>query len=195
MKKIKYAIIGAACICLICAGFFFYSENNKTTESDLTEVEKLMVKDLEDNYPKTPREVVKFYNRIASCFYGMDLTEEQLDKLVDQMRGILDEDLLVVNSRDEYYDAVVKDIQLYESLNKKVVSASVCDSNEVIYVDDVKENTSRTDKLAYVNASYFLNTNGEFAYSYQTFVLRQDAEGKWKILTFYETEGESSYNE
>lgn len=195
MKKVKYIIIGIVCICIICAGFFFFSQKNKTTETQLTEVEKLTLKDLDESYPKTPREVIKLYNRIVSCFYGEELTDDQLSKLVDQMLAIMDEDLLVLNPREEYYESVVSDIALYESQKKKVVSTDVCDSNEVKYYDNVKEDTSVTEKLAYVNASYFLNTDGQFAYSYQQFVLRQDANGKWKILTFYEIEGDTSGDE
>ena len=106
MKNLKYVIIGIACICLICVGFYFFSQEHATTEKDLTEVEKVMVRKLDENYPKTPREVVKFYNRIISCYYGEELTEEQLNKLVDQMMCLLDEDLLIVNPRDEYYNSM-----------------------------------------------------------------------------------------
>lgn len=195
MKNVKYVVIGIACICLICVGFYFFSKDNETTEQDLTEVEKLIVRDLEENYPKTPREVVKFYNKIVSCYYGEELTDEELGKLVDQMMFLLDEDLLLVNPRDEYYASVVADIEQFENANKRVVSTDICDSNEVKYIDDVKEGSSEVDELAYVNTSYFINTDGDFAYSYQQFVLRKDDDGKWKILTFYEIEGEPSENE
>lgn len=196
MKNMKYVIIGIACICLICVGFYFFSQNTTTDEKQLTEIEKVLVKDLEKDYPKTPREVVKFYNRIISLYYGgEDVTDAQLEKLVDQMLLLLDEDLLLVNPREEYYDSVVADIEKYETANKRVVSTDICDSNEVKYIDDVKEGSSEVDKLAYVNTSYFINTDGNFAYSYQQFVLRQDEDGRWKILTFYEIEGEPSENE
>ena len=195
MKNVKIIIIGIACICLICAGFFFFSKENATTEKELTEVEKIIVRDLKDNYPKTPREVVKFYNKIISCYYGGELKDAELEKLADQMLLLLDEDLLVVNPRDEYINSVENDIEKYKTEKKKVVSTDVCDSNEVTYVNDEKEGSSEVDKLAYVNTSYFINTNGEFAYSYQQFVLRQDDNGRWKILTFYEVEGEPSDND
>ncbi len=195
MKKFKMIIIGIACICLICAGFFFFSKENATTEKELTEVEKLIVRDLKDNYPKTPREVVKFYNRIISCYYGGELSKEELTKLADQMLLLLDEDLLVVNPRDEYINSVENDIEKYKTEKKKIVSTDVCDSNDVKYINDEKEGTSEVDKLAYVNTSYFINTDGSFAYSYQQFVLRQDNDGRWKILTFYEVEGEPSDND
>ena len=195
MKNAKYVIIAIACICAICAGFFFFSEDNKEQEKNLTEIEKVIVKDLKNNYPNTPREVVKFYNRIVKCYYGENPTDEQLEKLVDQMLCIMDEDLLLMNPRDVYYNSVLQDIAMYKEQKKSLVSTDVCDSNEVKYIDDKKEGTSKVDKLAYVNTSYFINTDGEFAYSYQEFVLRKDANGRWKILTFYEVKGEPSDND
>lgn len=191
MKKARIIIIAIACICLICAGYFFFTQNNAVNEEELTEVEKLIVKDLDKDYPKTPREVVKFYNRIIKCYYGGEVTDDQLRDLADQMLCLLDEDLLLVNPSNEYYNSVVLDVEQYKSEKKQIVSTDVCDSNDVLYVDDVKEGTDEVDNLAYVNASYFINTNGKFANTYQQFVLRKDEDGLWKILTFYEVEGES----
>jgi len=191
MKKIRLIIIAIACICLICGGYFLFSQNNTVSEENLTEVEKVLVKDLKKDYPKTPREVVKFYNRIVKCYYSEKLSDKEIEDMVDQMRYLLDEDLLMVNPRDEYYKSVVKDIEDYNSKNKRIVNTDVCDSNDVTYVDDVKDGENEVDKLAYVNASYFINTDGQFANTYQQFVLRQDDDGRWKILTFYEVEGES----
>lgn len=191
MKKIRLVIIAIACICLICGGYFLFSQNNTVSEEDLTEVEKVLVKDLKKDYPKTPREVVKFYNRIIKCYYSEKLSDKEIEDMVDQMLYLLDEDLLMVNPRDEYYKSVVADIEEYNSKNKRVVNTDVCDSNDVTYVDDVKDGSNEVDKLAYVNASYFINTDGKFTNTYQQFVLRQDEDGHWKILTFYEVEGES----
>lgn len=192
MKNAKFIIIGIALVCLICAGFYFFSQDNKDVEEDLTEIEKVIVRDLDENYPKTPREVVKFYNRIIKCYYGDEPTEKQLNDLVDQMMCLLDEDLLLVNPRDTYYNSVVSDIQLYKEQNKSVVSTDVSDSKDVTYITDDKDGETEKDELAYVNASYFINTDGKFAYTYQQYVLRQDEDGRWKILTFYEIEGEDS---
>ena len=192
MKNAKYVIIAIACICAICAGFFFFSQGNTENEKDLTEIEKVIVKDLKNNYPKTAREVVKFYNRIAKCYYGDNPTEEQLNDLVDQMLLIMDDDLLLVNPRDAYYNSVVRDIAQYKAEEKQLVSTDVCSSNDVKYVTDDKNGEAEKDELAYVKASYFINTDGKFAYTYQQFVLRLDEDGRWKILAFYQIEGEDS---
>lgn len=196
MKKAKYVIIAIACISVICASFFFFSQNNQDGEKNLTEMDKVIVKDLENGYPKTPREVVKFYNRIVKCYYGSEVpTKEQVEDLVDQMICLMDEDLLLVNPRDAYLGSVVNDINQYKRDKKQLVSTDVCDTNDVKYVTDDKENDGVKDKLAYVDASYFMNTDGQFSYTYQQFVLRQDEAGRWKILTFYQIEGEKSDDE
>lgn len=191
MKSVKIIIIAMVCVCLICGGYFLFSQNNAVSEENLTEVEKVLVKDLKKDYPKTPREVVKFYNRIVECYYGEKLTNKEIEDMAEQMLCLLDEDLLMVNPQDEYYKSVVADINAYNRENKRIVNTDVCDSNDVTYVDDVKDGVDEVDKLAYVNASYFINEDGQFTNTYQQFVLRQDEDGRWKILTFYEIEGES----
>lgn len=193
MKNAKYVIIAIACISVICASFYFFSQGNKENEKDLTEIEKVIVRDLEKNYPKSPREVVKLYNRIVKCYYGSQTpTEKELNDLVDQMICIMDDDLLLINPRDEYYNWVVNDINQYKRDKKQLVSTDVCSTNDVKYITDDKNGEEEKDKLAYVDASYFVNTDGKFSYTYQQFVLRQAADGRWKILTFYQIEGEKS---
>ena len=190
MKKAKFIIIGLVCICLICFGFYSFTKDRETLEKDLTEVEKLIVKDLDKNYPKTPREVVKFYMKINRCFYGEKLSDEQVNELVDQTLLLLDEDLRGENPRDTFYDSIVSEMEDAQSNNLTIVSVDVCDTNEVKYIDD-KKGDGTVDKLAYVKADYFINSDGAFVYSYQEFVLRQDDDGRWKIITFYDIEGES----
>lgn len=196
MKNIRVIIIAIACICVICGGFYLFSQGlNSGGEGDLTEVEKVIVKDLKNNYPKTPREVVKFYNRILNCYYSREITDNQLEDLVDQMRSLFDEDLLMINSRAEYLASVKSDVQLYKKQKKYIVETTVCDSNEVKYITDKKEGETEGDKLAYVRTSYFIKTDGQFSKTYQDIVLREDEDGHWKLIAFYEVEGEKEDNE
>ena len=156
------------------------------SDAELTEVQKVITRDLERNYPKTPREVVKFYNRIISCFYNEEYTEDELYELGDQARMLMDDELLENNSRDDYFENLKADIETYREKSKTIASTSVCDSNEVNY------QTIDGDECAYVNASYFINEDKSYSRTYQTYVLRKDEDGNWKILVFYQTEGEPS---
>ena len=70
MKKNGQKIIFAVVCVVIIVGLFWYTAakkgNSAENNDDLTEVEKVITKNLEKNYPETPREVVKFYNRIIT---------------------------------------------------------------------------------------------------------------------------------
>lgn len=179
MKNVKVVIIAIACVCLICGGFYLFSESlNSGNEDALTEIEKVLVRDLKNDYPKTPREVAKFYNRIVACYHNSSTKDNQVGKLVDQMMMLFDEDLIAKTPRDEYYTSVVTDIELYKQSKKVIASMGVCDSNDVDYVTDDRNG----DKLAFVDVDYFVNTDGQFSNSYLRIGLRQDEDGKWKIL-------------
>ena len=192
MKKITMIIVAIACVCLICGGFYFAIVNSEDgKEKELTEVEKLIVKDLDNDYPKTPREVIKLYNRIVTCYYDEDTTKEQLGDLVDQMVKLFDAELLLVNDRETYYSSVATEVASYKNRGRYIAEAKVCDSNDVVYIDDKEKN----DKVAYVTASYFIREKNDFEKTYQEFVLRKDADGKWKLVTFYLIKGEDSDDE
>jgi uncharacterized protein YxeA len=189
MKNVRVIVIAVVLILVICGGFFLFSQNqNSGNPDELTEVEKVLVKDLKKDYPKTPREVVKLYNRIVQCYHTDNLKKEDLGKLVDQMMLLWDKDMLAKNSRDEYYATVVSDIELYKKTKKTITSISICNSNEVDYVTDDRNG----DKLAFVNTTYFVNTDGTFTNSHMRVGVRQDENGNWKIIGVTLTKGESS---
>ncbi len=187
MKNTKIIVIIAACVLLICGGFFFSMQEDGPSETELTEVQKLITKDLENDYPKTPREVVKLYNRIVECYYGTELKKEELKDLSLQMRKLLDEELLLLeeNSEENYYNSVLSEVAYYEANEMYIVEANVCASNEVEFITD----KDKGDKLAEVAVSYFIKKGqNDFFKTYQDFVLREDEDGRWKILHWKEGE-------
>ncbi len=188
-KRVRSIVLAVICVAVIVGAFWAVSSRRSgsvQSDAELTEVQKVITRDLEKNYPKTPREVVKFYNRIISCFYNEEYTEDELYELGDQARMLMDDELLENNSRDDYFENLKADIETYREKSKTIASTSVCDSNEVNY------QTIDGDECAYVNASYFIDEDKSYSRTYQTYVLRKDEEGNWKILVFYQTEGEPS---
>jgi hypothetical protein len=77
------------------------------------------------------------------------------------------------------------DIADYAKRSRYIVSTKVSESDQVGYVQD------GDDSLAYVLASYFVREKNAFSWTYQQYVLRQDGDGNWKILTFYQVEDPS----
>jgi hypothetical protein len=188
-KHVIRIVVAVVCIAAIVGGYYIFSIQKRTSVEDtvnLTEAQKIITKNLEKDYPLTPREVVKLYNRISLCYYNEDYTDEELKELCSQMRMLFDDELAEQNPENEYYQSVKADVELYHELSKTINSATVCDTN------DVKYQTIDGDECAYVTSSYFVNENKSYSRTYETFVLRKDAEGNWKILVFYLTEGDSS---
>lgn len=179
MKKVRVIVIAVVCIAAICGGFFLFSQSlNQGNPDQLTELQKVLVEDLEKHYPPTEREVVKFYNRIVQCYHQDGLKKDELGKLVDQMMLLWDEDMLAKNPREVYLTAVQSDVELYKRLKKSIVSTTVCDSKDVIEKTDDRNG----DKLRFVETTYFVNTDGEFTYSRMIVGLRKNADGEWKII-------------
>lgn len=189
MKNLRTVIIAIVCIVVICGGFYLYSQSqNSGTDASLTDVEKILLKNLSTDYPKTPREVAKLYNRIVAGYHAKDTSKEQVGKLVDQMMLLFDEDFKVKVSREAYYNSVLADIQIYKQQNKEITTMNVCDTNEVRFDTDDRND----DKLAFVDIDYFVKTDGQFSNSYMTIGMRQDADGNWKIVGVTLREGASS---
>jgi len=153
MKKSRMIIIVLICVGLLVGGYAYWMNNNSNTSSEnmeLTKVQQLITKDLEKNYPKTPREVVKTYSEIISCFYNEEYTEKELEKLVDQTLLLMDEELAANNPKNDYFKAVKEEILEYESAGRTIVSYTLPSSNEVEFrTIDERECASKLLRISY----------------------------------------------
>lgn len=189
MKKTRIVILAIVIVAAICTAFYIVNNNSKkesAKEAGLTEIQKITTRNMEKDYPATPREVIKFYNRIVKCYYGRQYSDDELEQLADQALSMFDDDLLKKNEKESYIESVKSDAAQYEEDNKSISQTDVCDSNDVKYMTD------NGDDIAYVTASYFIKNGSSYTKTYQEYVLRKDDDGDWKILTFYKIEGESS---
>ncbi len=184
MKKyLKTGITALLAVALI-VGFYYYMMHReaKTAEDDveITQLHQVLSKQLDTAYPPTPREVIKFYNRIIECAYGGDYDSEQFEKLAAQARKLMDEELLQENPIDTYKSAFLKEITSYEDDSRKILQTGVCNSDEVRFRE------IEGAKCAYVQATYFMKQGkSDFSKTYQSYLLRQDKDKKWKILSYH----------
>lgn len=187
-RSVIRIVVAIVLIGVIVGGYYWFTVSKGASADeagDLTEVQKVITKDLEANYPATPREVVKYYNRIISCFYNESYSEEELYELGDQARLLFDEELLANNPRDEYFTALKAEIEYYHENSKTIMNTNVCDSNDVTF------QTVDGDECAYVTASYFVDEDKSYSRTYMMYILRKDENGNWKILGFDQIKGDS----
>ena len=98
MKRSGVVSIVVTCVILVAiiGGFVFYlGHKARTSEEEVVEstaVQRVLQKDLERNYPPTPKEVVKYFAEITQCFYNEEYGEEDLDKMANQIQGLYDDE-------------------------------------------------------------------------------------------------------
>jgi uncharacterized protein YhfF len=147
---------------------------NKNAEK--SELEILLSKDIQNNYPSTPKEVIKLYSRITKNLYNEKHDDDTIKKLADQLRVLMDDELLEQNQYEEYLLDIKVEITGYRKSNRTFMSYMIEGNNSVEYWE------SEDKEYASIVASYTLKEKNDYTKVYEEFILRKDSEGKWKIL-------------
>ncbi len=187
MKKSKQKTMGtifimAILVIAVAIGFWKIMESKRTEsqneqKSKIEEVNEIIEKDFEANYPGTPREVVKMYSRISSCCYNQDLSDEELTLLAEKMRELFDEELLAENPKEKHIENLKKDAETYHD-EKRTISSYTVDKNS-----SVEKKTIDGKEYASLRASYLVQENNSgYTKTYEEFILRADEKGHWKIV-------------
>ncbi|MCR4693973.1 MAG: hypothetical protein K5773_01450 [Pseudobutyrivibrio sp.] len=183
MKKVLRIGIAVICMVALVVGYYAYlSHRNDQVNADdnveLSEVQAILSKDFQKDYPVTARSVVKWYNRIIKAYYDQEYSDEELEAMADQARCLLDDELLSYNPKDVYLSSLKLEIADYKNRKRTIVSSSVSDSKEVQY------KTVKGDECAFVQTYYFVREGSSYTRTYEEFCLRKDENGDWKILAW-----------
>ncbi len=183
MRKVLRIGIAVICMVSLVVGYYAYlSRRNDATSADdqveLSEVQAIISRDFNKDYPATPRAVVKWYNRIISAYYNEEFDQGQLEQMADKARMLMDDELLNYNPKDTYVASLTLEIEDYHNRQRTIVSSTVSDSNEVQYK---KVNGY---ECAFLSTYYFIREGSSYTRTYEDFCLRKDSDGNWKILTW-----------
>lgn len=180
MGKAKKAIIVIVLVALV-GGYYFYLSNYKgqKEETVVTAVQDVLLKNLNNDYPPTPREVLKYYSDITKCLYNEEYTQEQLEQMADKLLALYDAELAANNPRDQYIMDLQSDVKEFEQNGYSIVNYTVSSSTEV------EEFTEGGRKCAKIYCNYSVKAGADYKTSKQVFILRRETEtGRWKILGF-----------
>lgn len=162
-------------------GLFVYINNKPQTQTAddevvVSNVDNVVLRNLDINYPPTPKEVLKYYSEITTCFYQENLTEEDLTRLAQTARKLYDAELCADVTEEEYLESLRADILEFNSMGIVVSGYTVSSST------DVEEFELDGRKYARLYATYRLRQGTEYIYSNEVFIMRKDEDGHWKIL-------------
>ena len=182
----KKSSVGTTIVCIVFAAVLIVGvylsltrdkqKNAIEADAEVAEVTTLISRDLDKDYPATVREVMKYYCRITKCIYSEELSDSQMTKLVDKLRGLYSDDLLAQNDRTEMIGLVKTEIKNYNTAETKIQSYNVAESGEITYY------RNETPQRALIDIYFTLkNKDGSIDRAYEEFVLIQDADSRWKI--------------
>lgn len=180
MKKFRVTIV---VLILVVLGLVYYAylsgkETPTPAESvtEVSELDKLIARDLDADYPNTPRKVLDFYSQITVCFYEEGLTDENLQKLCDQSVKLFDAELLLVNPESTFLENTKAEIEEFRAIERKITDYVLEETNQIeYYKEDGRE-------CAKISVKYFLYDESGFSRTYEDFLMRKDENGRWKIL-------------
>ena len=181
MKKsgTKGFTLVVATVVLLGLVAFTYINNNSANEKKTqktTEEEQLLNYDFEENYPKTVRETVKLHCRYLRAAYNGIFTEDELYTVNQKMRELFDEELLNYNVEADQLAGLKEEVQEYKDSNKKFSNYSVAESSQIKY------NTEDGVEYAKIKVSIGLIIDSMSVTGEQEYILRKEADGRWKIL-------------
>ncbi len=161
-------------------GLFFYISNRSNVVAEgkqpISAVSSILSRNLETNYPPTPKEVLKFYSEITQCFYNEDYTDEELEKLATVSRKLFDDELVANQTDTQYLAALKLDISSWKN-DKKVISGYSVSSST-----DVQEYSYGGREWAQLYCIYSIRMGTNIAPIQERFLMRKDEKGHWKIL-------------
>ncbi|MDF2544734.1 MAG: hypothetical protein K0S47_4452 [Herbinix sp.] len=179
-KRTLRTIITMIMVTAVLIPVYFYITNRINNEEEnpsiqKTEIEVLKEKDLELNYPASPREVIKLYSRFLKSLYS-DINEEDFNTLAIKIRDLYDNELLGVNPEEEYLNNLSSEIAGHRKNGGKI-------SNYLIEKSDLVQYSEKEGKeYATINASFTIWEKTGLTKTTEKFLLRKDSEGKWRIL-------------
>lgn len=177
---ISLVVFGIVLVAIV-VGYAFHINRKSAQDAEIavesTAVQKVLMRDLERNYPPTSKEVVKYFAEITKCFYNEDYTDEELEQMALKIQGIYDAELIENKSQEDYMTDLRSEIADWKkngyTISSYVLSASVD-------VEEFVENGYSCERL-YCTFNVKQGTNGTVR-SMEQFVLRKDDDGHWKIL-------------
>ncbi len=142
----------------------------------ISAVQNVLLRNLEKNYPPSPKEVVKYYSELTKCLYNEDCSDEEIEQLAKKALQIYDDELASNQEWNRYITDLKSEIATKRSQEYAIMSYSVSPSTDVTFF------TKDSYECASLYCTYNIR-NGAVAGSVEElFILRKDEAGHWRIF-------------
>lgn len=180
MKKAQGAkgLIIVIVMILLVVGYYYYLSHRHMEEKEevtISEAQDLLLRDLERNYPPTPKEVLKYFFDITTCLYNADLSEEEAEALAIKIKQLYDDELVANNPQEEYLEDLYSEIASFKTSSSRILNYSTSSSVDVDYFEEGGRSYAR------LYGTYYLQVQKSLKSLEEVFILRKDEDGHWKL--------------
>ncbi len=183
-------VLIALFVAILLVGIFYRLSNKTVVSSEdemvetVTAIDTALSRNLTTNYPPTPKEVVKYFSEITQCYYNETFeSDEQLEKLANQMLLLYDDELVGYNSYEDYLFDLRSDITYYNTNGYTISSFAPSASTDVEYFTEDGSEWARLWCLYTIKSGkYYKNVN-------EVFILRKDEKSHWRVYGWKEVDG------
>ena len=161
-------------------GYYGYLSNKASRKAEedttLTKVQSVLLRDLELNYPPTPKEVIKYYGDITLCLYDGACKESDIDKLAAKAVQLYDDELVDNNPWADYLLTLQAEVADYKEKGMTVTSYVPAGSTSVYFFSEDNYDWAR------IYCTFYVKEDKKNSYAVnEIFLLRRDEKGRWKI--------------
>ena len=182
MKKFKMStsiVIIVVSVALIVGLYYVIAnhlaKDDEPTDVQITAVQNVLLRNMDNNYPPTPKEVLKYYSDITQCFYAGGYTDEELIQLANRALELYDEELRANQDYDMYIDDLKAEIASFKKKDWSISSYSTSSSMDVL------EFEKDGYEWAQLYAFYNVRQSTQIVKVTEIFLMRKDEDGRWKI--------------
>lgn len=175
-------IICLAIMAMLVVGYYYHLSNRSVAAPEemevdsLSAVQEVLVRNMETNYPQTPREVVKYFAELTKCLYNEELSDEDVYELGMRFREIYDDELIANQEEDDYLEQLKADVVSSHSKGQTLFNYTLSSSV------DVETFSQNGYDIARLHCIFGIRQDLLLYNSDTIFVLRKDENGHYKIL-------------
>ena len=179
MRKGPKSMAVLAVMVITVFALYYYLVNKverSSPEVETSAVQDVLLRNLENDYPPTVREVIKYYNEIMNCYYKENPTEAELKELAAKAFELYDAELVAYQSEEMYLEDLKTEIAGYAATDTVLSHIALSSSTAVDYY------THNGRECAQIRCIYTMRQKTSLVTIKEIYVLRRDDGGNWKIL-------------
>jgi regulatory protein YycI of two-component signal transduction system YycFG len=174
--KVIFIFVLVFVVILLAFYTFMANRSRQQKEQSINKVDEVLSKDLNLDYPGTPKEVLTYYNTILDCFYNQKCSDEQIKALGEQARKLFDKELQDANEPQAYINRLLIDIEKFKQEDMRIPSVNI---SSAVNTDNF---TQDGYSFARLSCTYNVKDGDTIKPSMIVYLFRQDEGSKWRIF-------------